>query len=115
MSVYEENIQAFINVLEENLDIVSRYKEDLENFIASLPNDIKQLSIAIDNWCETHREIGDAVDMLLSNGDISSKQKGFTNDIPSPSQEDLKTLVEKTIQNVICRPPKSNPPPQPNP
>ncbi|NJM23657.1 MAG: hypothetical protein HC907_36110 [Richelia sp. SM1_7_0] len=62
MSPYKENILTFVYILQNQPELLTAEdRADLQKLLATLPDDIEEISNAIALWYETHPKILDAI------------------------------------------------------
>jgi hypothetical protein len=62
MSPYEENILTFVYILQNQPELLTAEDcADLRKLLATLPDDVEEISNAIALWYETHPKILDAI------------------------------------------------------
>jgi hypothetical protein len=62
MSPYEENILTFVYILQNQPELLTAEdRADLRKLLATLPDDVEEISNAIALWYETHPKILDAI------------------------------------------------------
>jgi hypothetical protein len=111
MSVYQRNIQAFIQVIESESNLFSPEDwDDLKKLVKNLPGDDDEISEQIQGWLqlETRSQIRIAVDKRRddisseSNSSISNKTlgPGSTKSPTQPNQpsESSKELLDNVIK-----------------
>ncbi|MBD2485348.1 hypothetical protein [Planktothrix sp. FACHB-1365] len=116
MSFYNQNLEAFLQLLQEQPQLFTESKrQELLAVIEPLPDDIETLSIAIASWYETDDEIVDAQLEILNNsilmannssGDRTTElalarfPKNNIDDVPKPNQPLNKETLKKAIQTL---------------
>ncbi len=113
MSFYKQNLEAFVQLLQEQPQLFTPEKrQELVALIEPLPDDIETLSVAIARWYETDDEIVDAQLEILNNSillDNNSESNSTTNlalerfkegSVAKPKQE----LNKETLKNAIQPP-----------
>jgi hypothetical protein len=113
MSFYQQNLQAFLQLLQEQPQLFSESKrQELIALIEPLPDDLQTLSLAIASWYENHDEIVDAQLEILNNSSISevdripgTKTPGTNvGNIPKPNQQIHKETLKNAIQQSVKNP-----------
>lgn len=110
MSFYKQNLEAFVQLLEEKPQLFTPEKrQDLIALIEPLEDDIETLSVAIARWYETDDNIVDAQleilnnSILLNNNSESNSTPNLAlerfkgDSVPKPKQE----LNKETLKNAI--------------
>ncbi|MBD2483394.1 hypothetical protein [Planktothrix sp. FACHB-1365] len=121
MSFYQQNLQAFMRLLQEQPQLFTESKrQELIALIEPLPDDVEQLSIAIASWYETYDEIVDAQLEILNNSILienESKSDLITElavaripgtpvgYVPKPNQQINKETLKNVIQQSVKKPP----------
>ncbi|MEA5563384.1 hypothetical protein [Planktothrix agardhii] len=124
MSFYQQNLQAFMRLLQEQPQLFTESKRhELIALIEPLPDDLETLSVAIASWYETYDEIVDAQLEILNNSILienQSKSDRITelavaripgtnvDNIPEPNQqihkETLKNAIQQSVKNPSAKP-----------
>ncbi len=104
MSFYEQNLEAFIELLNDKRSSLfsAQDRAELAQLIKPLPDDIEKLSVAIAAWYEKHPKILDA-QLAQLNTQLSS---GASFDrLPGSKVANIKTpdyqLNKQVLQNAI--------------
>ncbi|OIP70993.1 MAG: hypothetical protein AUK43_07610 [Oscillatoriales cyanobacterium CG2_30_40_61] len=119
MSFYQQNLQAFMQLLQEQPQLFSESKcQELMALIEPLPDDLQTLSVAIASWYENHDEIADAQLEILDNPILienESKSDHITElevnripnvgNVPKPNQQINKEALKNAIQQSDKKPP----------
>ncbi|MDS1345398.1 hypothetical protein [Planktothrix agardhii] len=108
MSFYQQNLQAFMRLLQEQPQLFSESKrQELIALIEPLPDDLETLSLAIASWYENHDEIVDAQSEILNNSISEVDRIPGTNviNIPKPNQQINKETLKNAIQQSVKKPP----------
>jgi hypothetical protein len=117
MSFYQQNLQAFLRLLQEQPQLFTESKrQELIALIEPLPDDLETLSVAIASWYETDDEIVDAQLEILNNSILienESKSDRITElavaripgtnvgNIPKPNQQINKETLKNAIQQSV--------------
>ena len=104
---YEENIATFINLLDNQPSLFSPANlDELEQLIASLPDDIEKISEAISLWYEQQPKIIDAQLQLLNESNspnsLITKVKAPGKDKGNVPESDP-NINKETLENAIKR------------
>ena len=76
MSFAEQNLEAFIDLLESQPGLFSQDNiTNLQEFIRNIPDDIEQLSTALATWYQKHSKILDA-QLTVLNKSSSRTERG---------------------------------------
>jgi hypothetical protein len=121
MSFYLQNLQAFMQLLQEQPQLFTESKrQELIALIEPLPDDLETLSVAIASWYETDDEIVDAQLEILNNSILienESKSDRITElavartpginvgNVPKPNQQINKETLKNAIQKSDKKPP----------
>jgi hypothetical protein len=121
MSFYQQNLQAFVRLLQKQPQLFSESKrQELMLLIEPLPDDLETLSVAIASWYENHDEIVDAQLEILNNSILienESKSDRITElalartpginvgHVPKPNQQ----INKETLKNAIQQSDKKHP------
>ncbi|CAD0221625.1 MULTISPECIES: hypothetical protein [Planktothrix] len=108
MSFYQQNLQAFMRLLQEQPQLFSESKcQELMALIEPLPDDLQTLSVAIASWYENHDEIVDAQSEILNNSILEVDRIPGTNviNVPKPNQQINKETLKNAIQQSVKKPP----------
>lgn len=108
MSFYQQNLQAFLRLLQEQPQLFSESKcQELIALIEPLPDDLQTLSLAIASWYENHDEIVDAQSEILNNSILEVDRIPGTNfgNVPEPNQQINKETLKNAIQQSDKKPP----------
>lgn len=108
MSFYQQNLQAFMRLLQEQPQLFSESKrQELIALIEPLPDDLETLSLAIASWYENHDKIVDAQSEILNNSILEVDRIPGTNfiNIPKPNQQINKETLKNAIQQSVKKPP----------
>ncbi len=109
MSFYQQNLQAFLRLLQEKPQLFNESKrQELIELIELLPDDVEKLSLAIASWYENHDEIVDAQLEILDNSSILAVDRiPGTNvfNVPKPNQQINKETLKNAIQQSVKKPP----------
>jgi len=121
MSFYQQNLQAFLRLLQEQPQLFNESKrQELMALIQLLPDDLETLSVAIASWYETDDEIVDAQLEILNNSILienESKSDHITElavaripgtkvgNVPKPNQQINKETLKNAIQQSDKKPP----------
>jgi hypothetical protein len=104
LSPYEENILDFIYITQNQPELfTAEDRTDFAKLLATLPEDVEEISNAIAIWCDTHPHILDAI-FALPVEEASLRAAGGRN-TPLTGKE-AKDAIENTVR-------ESSPPPQP--
>lgn len=123
MSIYEQNISAFIDILETASEqINTKDWQDLQEFAANLPStdDTEELSQAIDNWLESHPLLAQAYEqrlIKLPSSELADKNIFGNTTSPTPPNQPSPAFQELIINSIQKNSPLSNfasSPPPPN-
>jgi hypothetical protein len=99
MSFPEQNVAAFIELLARQRSLFSSENlAELEQLVLPLPDDIKELSKAISEWCEQHSEIDEAQLELLPNHSAEKTPGSKEGNVPKPKNELNKAILLDAIQ-----------------
>jgi len=109
MSFYQQNLQAFLQLLQEQPQLFNESKrQELMALIEPLPDDLETLSVAIASWYENHNEIVDAQSEILNNSSILEVDRipgtNFGN-VPEPNQQINKERLKNVIHPSVKKPP----------
>lgn len=105
LSPYEKNILDFIYIAQNKPELfTTEYRADLAKLVATLPEDVEEISNAIAIWCDTHPYILDAI-FALPIEELDSVRAAGGRDTPLTGKES-KDAIENTVR-------ESSPPPQP--
>ncbi|CAC5345933.1 MULTISPECIES: hypothetical protein [Planktothrix] len=109
MSFYQQNLQAFMRLLQEQPQLFGDSKrQELIALIESLPDDLETLSLAIASWYETDDEIVDAQLEIMDDSSILAVDRipgtNFGN-VPKPNQQINKETLKNAIQQSVKKPP----------
>ncbi|VXD19671.1 hypothetical protein [Planktothrix paucivesiculata] len=108
MSFYQQNLQAFMRLLQEQPQLFNESKrQELMALIEPLPDDLETLSFAIASWYENHDEIVDAQSEILNNSILEVDRIPGTNfgNVPEPNQQINKETLKNAIQQSVKKPP----------
>jgi hypothetical protein len=108
MSFYQQNLESFLQLLQEQPQLFTESKrQELMVLIEPLPDDLQTLSIAIASWYENHDEIVDAQSEILNNSISEVDRIPGTNIgyIPKPNQQINKETLKNAIQQSVKKPP----------
>ena len=109
MSFYQQNLQAFLRLLQEQPQLFTESKrQELMALIEPLPDDLQTLSLAIASWYENHDEIVNAQleimddSSMLAVDRIPGTNVGY---VPEPNQQMNKETLKNSIQQSVKKPP----------
>lgn len=105
MSLYQTNILDFIYILETKPELFSAEdRADLENLVATVPDDVQKLSNEILAWYKKRQPIDDAIKKLTPEEAPWRAPKGRKPKIKASE-------FKKTIQNSVrqSKPPSDSP------
>lgn len=108
MSFYQQNLEAFLQLLEEQPQLFTESKrQELMALIEPLPDDGEKLSIAIASWYENHDEIESAQLKILNNSRLEADRLPGTKvgNVPQPNQKINKETLKNAIQQSDTKPP----------
>ncbi|CAD5968585.1 hypothetical protein PCC9214_03659 [Planktothrix tepida] len=124
MSFYQQNLEAFLQLLQEQPQLFSESKrQELIALIEPLPDDLQTLSVAIASWYENHDEIVAAQLEILNNSnhdEIVDAQLEILNNsilevgrapgtnvgnVPKLNQQINKETLKNAIQQSVKTPP----------
>lgn len=98
MSFSEQNVAAFIELLTHQRSLFSPDNlAELEQLVASLPDDIKEISKALSSWYKKHPEIREAQLKLLPSNSGEKAPGSKEDNVKTPNYE----LNKQTLQNAI--------------
>ncbi|NES17944.1 MAG: hypothetical protein F6K41_03235 [Symploca sp. SIO3E6] len=109
LSPYEETILDFVYIAEKQPELfTAKDRADLAQLVATLPEDVEEISNQIALWCESHPHILDAIFDLPVEESASLRAAGGRD--TSLTGKESKDAIENTVRESI--PPKnSNSPP----
>lgn len=120
MSVDEQNIQAFVELIESQPSLFSvEDQANLWQLISTLPNDAEQISNALDevlavgiaDWCNSREKIYNALLPLI--GELSqtrSPAKVFKSPDPKDYNDILYNAMRVSFPSVTSQQPNTQPP-----
>lgn len=110
LSPYEETILDFVYIAQNQPELfTAEDRADFAQLVATLPEDVEEISNAIALWCETRPRILDAIFALPIEESASVRAAGGR-DTPLTGKES-KDAIENTVRESI--PPEKSPPPTP--
>jgi hypothetical protein len=110
LSPYEETILDFIYIAQNRPELfTAEDRTDLAKLVATLPEDVEEISNAIALWCDTHPHILDAI-FDLPVEELDSLRAAGGRNTPLTGKES-KDAIENTVRESI--PPEKSPPPPP--
>ncbi|TAG60656.1 MAG: hypothetical protein EAZ28_06310 [Oscillatoriales cyanobacterium] len=110
LSPYEETILDFIYITQTHPELfTTEDRIDLAKLVATLPEDIEEISNEIALWCDTHPHILDAI-FALPVEELDSLRAAGGRNTPLTGKE-AKDALENTVRENI--PPEKSPPPPP--
>lgn len=110
LSPYEETILDFVYIAQNQPELfTAEDRADFAQLVATLPEDVEEISNAIALWCETRPHILDAIFDLPIEESASVRAAGGR-DTPLTGKES-KDVIENTVRESI--PPEKSPPPAP--
>lgn len=110
LSPYEETILDFVYIAQNQPELfTAEDRADFAKLLATLPEDVEEISNAIALWCETRPHILDAIFDLPIEESASVRAAGGR-DTPLTGKES-KDAIENTVRESI--PPEKSPPPAP--
>jgi hypothetical protein len=110
LSPYEETILDFIYITQTHPELfTTEDRIDLAKLVATLPEDIEEISNEIALWCDTHPHILDAI-FELPVEELDSLRAAGGRNTPLTGKES-KDAIENTVRESI--PPEKSPPPPP--
>ncbi len=109
MSFYQQNLQAFLRLLQEQPQLFTESKrQELIALIEPLPDDLETLSFAIASWYENYDEIVDAQLEIMDDSSMLAVDRipgtNFGN-VPKPNQQIHKETLKNAIQQSVKKPP----------
>jgi len=108
LSPYEETILDFVYIAQNQPELFTpEDRADFAELIATLPEDVEEISNAIALWCETRPHILDAIFDLPVEESASVRAAGGR-ETPLTGKES-KDAIENTVRESI--PPEKSPPP----
>jgi translation elongation factor EF-Tu-like GTPase len=108
LSPYEETILDFVYIAQNQPELfTAEDRADFAELIATLPEDVEEISNAIALWCETRPHIQDAIFALPVEDSVRAADGRNT---PLTGKES-KDAIENTVRESI--PPEKSPPPAP--
>ena len=111
LSPYEETILDFIYIAQKQPELFTpEDRTDFAQLVATLPEDVEEVSNAIALWCETRPHILDAIFELPVEESASVRAAGGR-DTPMTGKES-KGAIDNTVRESI--PPKKSSPPKPS-
>jgi hypothetical protein len=109
MSPYEENILTFAYILEEQPDLLTAEdRADILELLATLPNDVEEISNAIVLWYETRPQIFDAI-LKMPIDNLDSLRAAGGRSTPITGAESKEIIENSVIQSK--KPDRSDPDP----
>ena len=103
MSFYKQNLEAFVQLLEEKPQLFTEsQRQDLIALIEPLEDDIETLSVAIASWYEKDDEIVDAQLEILNNSILIANE--------AETQSTSAAAIARFSPNKTSEIPKSNQP-----
>ncbi len=110
LSPYEETILDFVYIVQNQPELfTAEDRADFAELIATLPEDVEEISNQIALWCETRPHILDAI-FALPIGESDSVRAAGGRNTPLTGKES-KDAIENTVRESI--PPEKSPPPTP--
>ncbi|MEG4442066.1 hypothetical protein QUB47_07510 [Microcoleus sp. AT9_B5] len=110
LSPYEETILDFIHIAQNQPELfTAEDRTDFAKLLATLPEDVEEISNAIAIWCDTHPHILDAI-FALPIEELDSLRAAGGRNTPLTGKE-AKDAIENTVRESI--PPEKSPPPPP--
>ncbi|MDJ0620913.1 MAG: hypothetical protein QNJ63_29950 [Calothrix sp. MO_192.B10] len=104
MSPYEENILTFVYILQKQPELLtSSDRADILKLLATLPDDVEEISNAIALWYETRPQILDAI-LNVPIEDLDSLRAAGGRRTPITGTES-----KEMIENSVTQSSKSNP------
>jgi hypothetical protein len=108
LSPYEETILDFIYIAQNQPELfTAEDRTDFAQLVATLPDDVEEISNAIALWCDTHPHILDAF-FALPIEELDSLRAAGGRNTPLTGKE-AKDAIENTVRESI--PPEKSPPP----
>ncbi|MEG4008242.1 hypothetical protein QUA41_28170 [Microcoleus sp. Pol11C1] len=108
LSPYEETILDFIYIAQNQPELfTAEDRTDFAQLVATLPDDVEEISNAIALWCDTHPHILDAI-FALPIEELDSLRAAGGRNTPLTGKE-AKDAIENTVRESI--PPEKSPPP----
>ena len=100
LSPYEETILDFVYIAQNKSELFTAAdRADFAKLVATLPEDVEEISNAIAFWCETRPHILDAI-FALPVGELDSLRAGGGRDTPMTGKE-AKNAIENTVRESI--------------
>jgi hypothetical protein len=108
LSPYEETILDFIYIAQNQPELfTAEDRTDFAQLVATLPDDVEEISNAIALWCDTHPHILNAI-FALPIEELDSLRAAGGRNTPLTGKE-AKDAIENTVRESI--PPEKSPPP----
>src|SRR4028119_199327 len=112
LSPYEETILDFIYIAQNQPELfTAEDRTDFAKLLATLPEDVEEISNAIALWCDTHPHILDAI-FALPIEELDSVRAAGGRNTPLTGKE-AKDAIENTVRESV--PPEKSPPPPKKP
>lgn len=114
MSVDEQNIQAFVELIESQPSLFSvEDQANLWQLISTLPHDAEQISNAIADWCNSREKIHNALLPLI--GELSQITRSPAKVFKSPDPKDYNDILYNAMRarflpSVTSQQPNTQPP-----